>query len=109
VHATLAGVALALAIPIGRRDDDRAAAPAGARIARLGVVRNPSGFRARQCRHRADRGDAGDVIRSIPLGIAAGLVVGKPLGVMLASVAAVRLRIAGLPAGIEWNQVSAWH
>jgi NhaA family Na+:H+ antiporter len=105
VHATLAGVALALAIPMGAETTTRPLhqlahalhgwvsyailpvfALANAGIALTGVT-------------------LATLFGSIPLGIAAGLIVGKPLGVMLASVAAVRLRIAGLPAGIEWNQV----
>ena len=39
------------------------------------------------------------------LGVAAGLVLGKPLGVLGLSWIAVRFRIAALPAGIGWPQL----
>lgn len=105
VHATLAGVALALAIPIGTEDQPGplhrlehalhgwvsygilpvfALANAGVS---LGGVTLAIAF------------------DSIPLGIAVGLVVGKPLGIMLTSLAAVRLHIARLPEGVNWRQL----
>ena len=39
------------------------------------------------------------------LGVVAGLVVGKPVGVVLASVVAVKARLAVLPAGISWREM----
>lgn len=42
---------------------------------------------------------------SVPVGIALGLLVGKPIGVMLFSWLGVRLGLASLPAGINWRQV----
>jgi NhaA family Na+:H+ antiporter len=41
----------------------------------------------------------------VPLGIAAGLVVGKQAGVFLASWLAVRSRLASLPEGVTWRQM----
>jgi NhaA family Na+:H+ antiporter len=38
----------------------------------------------------------------VPLGIAAGLLLGNQLGVVAASALAVGLRLAALPAGIRW-------
>ncbi|HSD43499.1 MAG TPA: Na+/H+ antiporter NhaA [Burkholderiales bacterium] len=43
----------------------------------------------------------------LALGILAGLVVGKPLGFLLASLAAVRLGLADKPAAYTWSQVAA--
>jgi NhaA family Na+:H+ antiporter len=40
------------------------------------------------------------------LGIVAGLVVGKPVGIVLASLAAVRLGIARIPPGVTWTGVA---
>jgi len=40
------------------------------------------------------------------LGIIAGLVIGKPVGILLASLAAIRLGIATLPAGVTWTGVT---
>ena len=39
------------------------------------------------------------------LGVTAGLVVGKPLGILLASWLVVRLGIAALPPGVGWREV----
>ena len=38
-------------------------------------------------------------------GIAAGLVIGKPLGIFLATLLAVRTGVANLPAGMTWRHV----
>ncbi|MGP4123633.1 MAG: Na+/H+ antiporter NhaA [Sodalis sp. (in: enterobacteria)] len=43
----------------------------------------------------------------LPLGIATGLVVGKPLGIVLFSAAALKLRLARLPLGIMFCQIAA--
>jgi NhaA family Na+:H+ antiporter len=43
---------------------------------------------------------------TLALGIAAGLVIGKPLGILAASGLAVRLRIASLPPGLTWRGVA---
>ncbi|HEU4404826.1 MAG TPA: Na+/H+ antiporter NhaA [Polyangiaceae bacterium] len=43
--------------------------------------------------------------RATMLGVVAGLVVGKPLGVCLASYAAVRAGVAALPGGVRWRGV----
>jgi len=45
---------------------------------------------------------AGSTVNSITLGVAAGLVIGKPVGVLLASWLTVRLRLASLPEGATW-------
>jgi NhaA family Na+:H+ antiporter len=44
---------------------------------------------------------------AITLGAGFGLVIGKPLGVMLASLAIVRLGVATLPDGMTWPMVHA--
>jgi NhaA family Na+:H+ antiporter len=40
------------------------------------------------------------------LGVSLGLVLGKPIGVLLASFLAVRVGIASLPRGISWKNLS---
>jgi NhaA family Na+:H+ antiporter len=42
---------------------------------------------------------------SITLGILAGLVIGKPAGILLGSWLATRSRLAELPAGVEWRHL----
>lgn len=49
---------------------------------------------------------AGDLLGSpVTLGVALGLMIGKPLGVMLFSWLAIRLRLAHLPGGVTWPQL----
>jgi NhaA family Na+:H+ antiporter len=41
----------------------------------------------------------------IVLGVLAGLVIGKPLGIILAAVAAVKSGMANLPGGLNWSSL----
>lgn len=55
-------------------------------------------------------GLSGDLVRDsvtspVSLGVVLGLIVGKPLGIMLASAIAVRFGLAGLPDDVGWPQV----
>ena len=51
-------------------------------------------------------GDLGALISNpVALGIVAGLVLGKPIGVFLCAWLAVKLGIAGLPQGVNWMQI----
>ena len=43
----------------------------------------------------------------LPLGIAAGLLIGKPLGIFTFSWAAVKFGVAKLPEGVNFKQVFA--
>ncbi|MCU0694577.1 MAG: Na+/H+ antiporter NhaA [Polyangiaceae bacterium] len=47
---------------------------------------------------------AGDGLR-VFIGVAVGLVVGKPIGIMALSWVLVRLRVSRLPAGVGWRRV----
>ncbi|HEY4748068.1 MAG TPA: Na+/H+ antiporter NhaA, partial [Steroidobacteraceae bacterium] len=38
-------------------------------------------------------------------GIVSGLVLGKPIGIVLASIAAVRLQLCSLPEGVRWTHM----
>jgi NhaA family Na+:H+ antiporter len=42
---------------------------------------------------------------AVGAGIVSGLVLGKPIGIVLASFAAVRLKLCVLPAGVRWRHV----
>jgi len=49
-------------------------------------------------------GDVGAALASpVTLGVAAGLVLGKPIGITLFSWLAVRLNVAARPAGVAWR------
>lgn len=49
----------------------------------------------------------GAVLQPAFLGIALGLVLGKPLGITLLSWVAVRMHLAELPHGVSWRQLHA--
>ncbi len=46
-----------------------------------------------------------DIGNPIAVGIFAGLVLGKPIGIALFSLLATRLKLASLPAGVKWKHI----
>ncbi len=108
VHATLAGVAIGLAIPLKGADRDghstlhtmeHALTPWVAYVilplfafANAGVSLTGLSWRT--------------LAEPVPLGIAAGLLVGKPVGVLLFSGLAIRLGLARLPEGAGWRDLT---
>ena len=110
VHATLAGVALALTIPI--RPSPAAPDDATSPLHRLEhglipwvafLVLPVFGF-ANAGVSFAGMG-LGDLLAPIPLGVAAGLFLGKQIGVFGFVWLAVRLGIAERPAQVSWVQI----
>jgi NhaA family Na+:H+ antiporter len=109
VHATLAGVALALTIPLrvspGRPEDT--ASP----LHRLEHVLQPwVAFLIVPVFGFANAGvsfaglSLASLLGSVPLGVACGLFVGKQVGVFAFSWAAIRMDWADLPANATWPQ-----
>ena len=105
VHATLAGVAAAMTVPLDPKSDhgpletmEHALHPwvaflvipifgfANAGVTLFGL--SPSAL-----------------LEPLPLGIALGLLLGKQLGIFGFAYTAVRLRIASLPEDVSWRQV----
>ncbi len=104
IHATLAGVAVGLSIPmragerspLGEFEHDLhpwviygvlpafAFCNAGLRLTDIAVA---------------------DLLHPVQIGVALGLLVGKPLGVFGAIWAATRLRLAALPNGVDWLHI----
>jgi len=109
VHATLAGVALALTIPVRRGGDPEAfAAP----LHRLEHGLHPwVAFLVLPVFGFANAGvswsgvSLAELTGRVPLGIAAGLLLGKPLGVFGLSWLAARLGLVELPPDVSWKQV----
>lgn len=110
IHATIAGVALALTIPLRRRDaaPDDETSP----LHRLEHALAPwVGFLIIPLFGFANAGvslaGAGvdSLLAPVPLGVAAGLFLGKQLGVFGACWLAIRLRWAELPAFAGWRQL----
>ena len=107
VHATLAGVVVALFIPL-RTDNDAGESPLKrvehglASWVAFGVIPifafANAGVSLRDV-------SADDLFGGVPLGIALGLFLGKQAGIMAFVCLAVRFGIARLPAGVTWIQV----
>lgn len=109
VHATLAGVITALAIPLRAKDPEQSSplhrAEHGLHIwvaflilplfafANAGVSLKGVSF--------------SDLLAPMPLGIALGLFVGKQVGVFSMAWISVKLGLAKLPTGANWAQVYA--
>jgi NhaA family Na+:H+ antiporter len=108
VHATVAGVLLAFAIPFsGRAEDERSPSH---RLEHF--LHRPVAFFVLPVFALANTGiviAAGwqqDLAGANGLGVIAGLVVGKPLGIVLASVAAVAVGLCALPEDLTWRHVA---
>jgi len=109
IHATLAGVVLAMTIPLGSMGkEDGESSPLCHLEDRLGLwvaflVLPVFGF--------ANAGvslagaSMGSLLAPLSLGIAAGLFFGKQIGIMTSIVIATRTGIAHLPAGASWRQM----
>lgn len=107
VHATIAGVLLAFSIPFSIKDDDESSPahrlehflyrpvsfvilPVFA-LANTGVVLRP--------------GWIDQLTTPNSLGIVAGLILGKPLGIVLLSFVAVSIGVCRLPADLKWRHI----
>ncbi|WP_409268005.1 Na+/H+ antiporter NhaA [Massilia sp. BHUDP2] len=107
VHATIAGVLLAFTIPYSSREDD-AESPSH-RLEH--VLHKPVTFLILPIFALANTGiiiGAGwetELLSSNSLGIIAGLVVGKPVGIFLFSFAAVALGLCRLPLDLAWRHI----
>ena len=105
VHATLAGVAMALAIPVRAADGESP-------LRQLEHALHPwVAFLVVPLFGFANAGvsfagmSASALTHGVSLGIAAGLFIGKQLGVFGAVYASVRLGIARLPEGVGWTSL----
>ena len=107
VHATLAGVVVALFLPLRSKNKDQPSpmkqvehglAPWVA----FGVVPIFAFANAGVTLHNLS---LADLVGGVPLGIALGLFLGKQLGIMSSIWLTVRLGIARLPDGVTWAQV----
>jgi NhaA family Na+:H+ antiporter len=108
VHATIAGVLLAFAIPFSARDDDEASP--SHRLEH--ILHKPVAFLILPVFALANTGIpiGANWLQNLgstnSLGIGAGLVLGKPLGVMLLCVMAVTIGWCRLPAGLNWRHMT---
>ena len=149
IHATIAGVLVALTIPATRRIDEVQFAATAERLLarfRTGIAGSPTDPTPDQmdavyamehaCEsiepplHRLEHGlhglvaffimpvfalanagvafgaDLGTLFTdTVAMGVMAGLIVGKPVGVMLLAFLAVKTGVAALPTGVTWRHV----
>ena len=106
IHATIAGVLLAFTIPWDA-DHDKSllhnlehalARPVGLIVMPLFALANTA---------ISLQGDLmGQLNSSESLGIILGLVVGKPLGIILMALLVVKLNLGSIPQGVNWTQLT---
>ncbi len=107
VHATVAGVMLAFAIPFWKRSE----ATYSPSHYLENVLHKPIAFLVLPIFALANTGIVigatwlGDLSGPNAMGIASGLIIGKPLGIVLLSFIAVMLGICSLPADLRWRHV----
>ena len=107
VHATVTGVMLAFAIPFSHRDDDEASP--SHRLEH--ILHKPVAFLILPIFALANTGIVigADWMQSLgsanSIGIAAGLLLGKPLGVVLLCFAAVTVGLCRLPDDLNWRHI----
>jgi NhaA family Na+:H+ antiporter len=108
VHATVSGVLLAFAIPFTGRDDYLTSPSHKLEHA----LHRPVAFLVLPTFALANTaivigaGALATLASSNSLGIMAGLLIGKPVGITLVSFAAVALRVCRLPTDLGWNHVA---
>lgn len=111
VHATLAGVALAMFVPLRPPEgEEDAHGHGGSLLHRLEHALHPwVAFGVLPVFAFANAGvpvlslSLADVLHPVPLGIALGLFAGKQVGIMGMSWIAVRLGLAAVPEGVGWR------
>ncbi|PKO87449.1 MAG: Na+/H+ antiporter NhaA [Betaproteobacteria bacterium HGW-Betaproteobacteria-12] len=107
IHATLAGVLLAFAIPYSAKTDDEASP--SHRLEHF--LYKPVAFGILPIFALANTGiviGAGwqqELLSPGSAGIIAGLVVGKPLGITLVTLLAVAVGLCRLPADLDWRHI----
>jgi NhaA family Na+:H+ antiporter len=106
VHATLAGVLIALFVPM-RDEEDRSP------LRELEHdLHGPVAFAILPLFAFANAGlslaglSLDTLLEPVTLGVIAGLLVGKPLGILLFVGVAIILRVAALPKDVSWTQLA---
>ncbi len=106
VHATIAGVLLAFAVPFTKNNHCPSEKllhglhkPVAFIILPLFAIANTALVLGMD--------SFSTLASSNSLGIIAGLVIGKPVGIMLFTGLAVILGLTSLPAGVRWSQIAA--
>lgn len=105
IHATITGVLLAFAIPFGKGEKKSTSyilqhalhKPVAFVILPIFALANTA---------IAVNGNIEEIlVATSSLGIALGLIIGKPLGIFLLTLVAVKLRFCRLPEGLNWKTI----
>jgi Na+:H+ antiporter, NhaA family len=105
VHATSTGVLLAFAVPFGKGDDKSTS------YKLQHILHKPTAFIVLPIFALANTaiilsGDIGQTLtQNYSIGIALGLIVGKPLGIFCLSFLAVKFGICKLPTDLTWKAI----
>ncbi|MGE5393656.1 MAG: Na+/H+ antiporter NhaA [Candidatus Saccharibacteria bacterium] len=105
IHSTISGVLLAFAIPFGNGDEHSPSyilqhfihKPVAFLILPLFALANTA--------ISVEAGWYSNLTTSASLGIFAGLILGKPLGIFIITFLAVKLHISNLPEGLGWKHI----
>lgn len=105
VHATISGVLLALSLPLGKGEKKSSAENL------QHMLEKPVAFFIMPVFALANTGFAlpesfGEIVNSpISIGIVLGLFLGKPIGIVLFSWVAIKVRLAQMPNSAAWKQI----
>lgn len=105
VHATITGVLVAFVIPFGNGDEKSTS------YVLQHFLHKPVAFVILPVFALANtaisiNGNIGDILtQTYSIGIAVGLIIGKPLGIFLLAFLAVKLNICKLPIDLDWKSI----
>lgn len=105
VHATITGVLLAFAIPFGSGDKKSPSYILQHMLHKPVAFMILPVFALANTAISLESGIVETLSQSYSVGIALGLIVGKPLGIFLLTLAAVKLGVSKLPNDLSWKSI----
>lgn len=106
VHATLAGVIIAFCIPLRAKDGSSPSESLEHSLHPWSTFIILPIFAFANAGVDLSGMSLGSLLSPVPIGIALGLLLGKPLGILLFSFIAVKLKLAVLPEGMGWRHIT---
>ncbi|WP_076407696.1 Na+/H+ antiporter NhaA [Shewanella sp. UCD-KL12] len=106
VHATLAGVIIAFCIPLRAKDGSSPSESLEHSLHPWSTFIILPIFAFANAGVSLSGMSLDALVSPVPVGIALGLLLGKPVGVMLCSYIAVKLKLAVLPEGMGWRHIA---
>ena len=106
VHATLAGVIIAFCIPLRAKDGSSPSEKLEHDLHPWSTFLILPVFAFANAGVDLSGMSMSYLVSPLPIGIALGLFLGKPIGVMIFSYVAVKLKFAVLPDGVGWKHIA---